>query len=276
MQKLLSIARVAGIHIRYSTSISDKWDVGVAVALFRPPTIAQQMSDSEHKFSDLCERVEQEHSFKNDFELRLDKDILLLEKRKKLEDEGRDLSELDVQIGVSALFVRDEWTRKGKEAINTHLLQDGRLESKDVKSVKRKLDRKLLLLTRQNVGVVLPWQLPFLINDGIESLRETAERCMKSLFSSPMPNARILGNSPSAHYRYKYPKQVRERRKTEGMILFIYPCQLMEKQTFLRKKEIKLVFNKNCIEDYKWCTSEELRAATSRRYTNALKSITFE
>lgn len=50
-----------------------KWNIGVAISLFRAPVIAK-MADIEKKFQEMCEDIDDESSLKNEFELRLEKD----------------------------------------------------------------------------------------------------------------------------------------------------------------------------------------------------------
>ena len=47
-----------------------------------------------------------------DFELKARKDEKLLEKRAQLEKEGKELSELDGEIGITSAMLVDEWTKK--------------------------------------------------------------------------------------------------------------------------------------------------------------------
>lgn len=50
------------------------FNVGVAIALFRSPKVAPELNNIEKRFQTLCDEIEAEQSFKNDFELRLETD----------------------------------------------------------------------------------------------------------------------------------------------------------------------------------------------------------
>jgi hypothetical protein len=157
------------------------------------------------------------------------------------------LSELDAQIGISALYTRDEWIRLSDEASQLYGLNDRKLdESHDARSTQRKLNEKLVLITKQMLPApdpsnkfIAPWQLPLqMCNEG-ESLREvytcfinchddrrtskfqSVERCLKNtLFTSgTVPSIRILGNAPLARYQYTYPKDVRIWKGVDGSIV---------------------------------------------------------
>uniref|UniRef100_A0A1I7WN71 Enoyl-CoA hydratase domain-containing protein 2, mitochondrial n=1 Tax=Heterorhabditis bacteriophora TaxID=37862 RepID=A0A1I7WN71_HETBA len=129
-----------------------KWDVMVSVVLWRPPIIAPPMTTTEQT---------------------------LLAKRTALEFEGKDLSELDGQIGVSNAVRIDEWTKKA-EQLNTqyHLSEPRMFQSSDERSLMRELDRKLVLIVKQRFGddkYVSPWILPQMKNKSGESLRQIAD-----------------------------------------------------------------------------------------------------
>lgn len=50
--------------------------------------------------------------------------LRLLAKRAELEAQGRDLSQLDEKIAVSATVLKEDWAREGKELWETHRLGD--------------------------------------------------------------------------------------------------------------------------------------------------------
>lgn len=97
-----------------------------------------------------------------------------MERRKILESEGKDLSLLDEQIGISNIYLLDEW-RKNAELLTKKFHLDKRDNSadNDFKSLERKIDRKLVLIVRQNFSKEYssPWILPQHRNNG-ETLKE--------------------------------------------------------------------------------------------------------
>lgn len=98
-----------------------------------------------------------------------------MEKRKKLEAEGKDLSALDEEILVASLQLKDDWLEKAEELIKTYNLNTRQaFDEEGPKSFRRKLDRKLALLVRQrfpdapDATYVSPWILPRRVHSGDE------------------------------------------------------------------------------------------------------------
>lgn len=66
----------------YSTSAgttsfnSKKWDINVSLTLFRMPLITSSPTDIEKKFMNISATIEHEQSYKSDFELKTEKDLM--------------------------------------------------------------------------------------------------------------------------------------------------------------------------------------------------------
>lgn len=144
-----------------------------------------------------------------------------MEKRKQLEEEGKDLSLLEGELGKTAMMEEEEWIKKKQLAYETYgIKKDAFEDKKNPKTLSRAFDRKLILLVRQrfdNMGdkYSSPWVLPQLKNDG-ESLRQTAEKCLGEVFSSNVKLS-IYGNAPQSHITYKYPKKLINGLKTTSV-----------------------------------------------------------
>jgi hypothetical protein len=99
----------------------------------------------------------------------------LLAKRQKLEEEGKNLSELNEEIGITAAQSEIEWSQFRDSIIDQYKLNDrDDLQDEDPKSLRYKLDRKLVLLVKQQFvdsPIISPWILPQLPNSG-ETLRQ--------------------------------------------------------------------------------------------------------
>lgn len=108
-------------------------------------------------------------------------------KRKKLEEEGKDLSQLDVEIGISTEQKEYDWKRVEETAMSDYKLGDlSTVQSADPKSLRYMLDRKLILLVKQKLGQrTSPWMLPQLKNSG-EPLRQVSSRFVRSLTRSSL------------------------------------------------------------------------------------------
>jgi hypothetical protein len=96
-------------------------------------------------------------------------------KRQKLEEEGRDLSQLNEEIGVTAEQKELEWEQHEKTMREQHKIGDlSTVQSDSDKSLRFKLDRKLVLLVQQNFDFMTsPWILPQKKNSG-ETLRQVS------------------------------------------------------------------------------------------------------
>ena len=143
-----------------------------------------------------------------------------MEKRKRLEEEGKDLSLLEGELGKTVMMEEEEWIKKKQLAFETYGIKRDAFEDKNPKTLSRAFDRKLILLVRQrfaNSGdkYSSPWILPQLKNDG-ESLRQTAEKCLGEVFSGDVKLS-IYGNAPQSHITYKYPKKLVDQLKTTSV-----------------------------------------------------------
>jgi len=260
---------------------SYKWNIGVSVALFQSPLIATQPSDIEQKFAQLCAKIDDEQSYKTDFELIMDKDRSLLDRRRQFEIEGKDLSELDEQLGISSIQKRDDWFQGGEEILEKFDIRRNNKLGLSDKNASSKSDRKLVLSIRQRFPppsdpeYVSPWQFPILMNNGKESLRQTVDRCLGDVLfaKNETPGIRAYGNAPLAHLRYKYPKKLRECTGVDGSILFLYVVQLLP-----TVEKLPLNFNEPMVADSRWCTSEEFNTLTegNRQYRSIIETILFE
>ncbi|CAK5112897.1 unnamed protein product [Meloidogyne enterolobii] len=266
-----------------------RWRIEVSLVIYRLPIIAPPMTEAERNFAQLSEVRENQTSYKCDFELELEKDAILLEKRKKMEAEGKDLSHLDQQLGVSSVQKRIEWSEKAQKLIEKYNLDNPPTNaSMDFKCLKRNLDRKLVLAVRQKFEdahtdeYVSPWILPQLMNKKGETLKETALRLLSLSLPSedtknPFPfEFQMYGNAPIAHYLYKYTKTMQDRLGFDGSIIFFYPAQILHSNKAINSWT-EVGFNPNKIADYKWCTGEEFdKLVGDRNYRNAFKSVFVE
>lgn len=214
---------------------------------------------------------ERERSLLNDFELKTRHDKKLLAKRAELEREGKELSELDEQIGLANTIIQDEWNRRGEQLVQSLQLANPRSrEVNDDRSLRRKLDRKLLLIVKQRFGqenYKSPWILPQLKHETGETLRETAERCIRQCADGV--TASIYGNAPFAVFTQKYPKPLAKRLDKAGAKLFFYHAALAPTSSFEP--------NKKEVVDYKWVVREEFWSTVpSKKYKSCVNSVFLE
>ncbi|KAK6746938.1 hypothetical protein RB195_000281 [Necator americanus] len=245
--------------MRLSALLRTRWDVVVSVALSRPQIIAPPMTEIEKNFQRLQLEEEREKSLLCDFELKSLSDEKLIAKRAELEREGKELSELDEQIGITNAQIEDEWNKEGEQLMESLGLNNPHSsEDKDERSLRRMLDRKLLLIVRQRMGQAnyeSPWILPQTKHLPGESLRETAERCLNEIASGV--KASIYGNAPFAVFSHKYPKPLKNRLESEGAKIFFYHAVLTPGSQFSPIKDE--------VVDYKWVVREEFWSTRSTK-----------
>ncbi|KAE9549455.1 hypothetical protein FO519_007330 [Halicephalobus sp. NKZ332] len=256
--------------------VEPQWDIYAAVAVCRLPIVAPEMTPIQKKFVQIQSEIENQRSFKSDFELREEKDKKILEKRKQLEEAGKDLSLLEGELGKTAMMEEEEWIKKKQISFETYgISRDAFEDKKNPKTLSRAFDKKLILLVRQRFASMdkysSPWILPQLKNDG-ESLRQTAERCVGEIFNGNVKLS-IYGNAPQSHITYKYPKKLVDQLKTAsaGGKVFIFQC-------FVDDPLRDVKFNDKMISDYRWCTVDEVPEVLGKQnlYQKTVSHILYE
>uniref|UniRef100_F1KX29 Large ribosomal subunit protein mL46 n=1 Tax=Ascaris suum TaxID=6253 RepID=F1KX29_ASCSU len=251
---------------------SQQWDIFAGVALLREPIIAPVMTDAERRYTEVLRRIEEEGSLLSDFELKHIKDTKLLAKRAQLEAEGRELSALDEQIGVTAEAQRDDWMKKGETSRKRFAIGDlSKVEENKDTSLRRKLQEKLILVVKQRFsrddGYSSPWILPQTANRCDENLKETAERCLSNIFEGAL-HATVSGNAPFSVYSYRYPSGLKrsETNNSVGAKVFFFSALISPFHNF--KVNVKEV------SDYKWVTADEFsKTIRSKPYRNSVSTL---
>ncbi|KAK9505284.1 hypothetical protein O3M35_009374 [Rhynocoris fuscipes] len=202
-------------------------------------TFSSEISKSNVEKWDLLAGLEYENSHKSNFEIRLENDL----KRMKDLKEGKiddDTDKVAKQTGQDFLDACNEELK----SFNFEKRQgDEKLEN-NLKSTRRALDRRLLLLIREKIGEKPTWILPQGLYKGEESLRITAERVLQEKCGHSL-NARFLGNCPCGYYKYRYPKYA--RKTAVGAKIFFFKAQLVQGE----------IDEKIC-KDFQWATRTEL------------------
>ncbi|KAJ1362467.1 hypothetical protein KIN20_022019 [Parelaphostrongylus tenuis] len=263
---IISIVAMRLSHILYNN-----WDVMVSVALSRSQVLAPVMSDVERRFHNLQMEEEREKSLLCNFELKSIQDEKLMAKREEFERLGKDLSELEEQIGATNAAIQDGWSRRGEQLMaKLQVASDSARKVNDEHSLQRMLDRKVLLIVQQRFnqeGYRSPWILPQTKHASGESLRETAERCLKQ--TADRLKASIYGNAPFAVFTQRYPKPLGSRLAKEGAKLFFYHAVVTPDSTFSPNKEE--------IVEYKWVTREEFWSIVpSKKYKACVDTVFLE
>jgi len=84
-----------------------------------------------------------------------------------------------------------------------------------VKSLERHLSSHLVLLVKQKLGSKEHWLMPQSTRLDGETMREAAERALTETAGKNL-DLLMLGNAPVGFYKFKYPKEVREKGGVEG------------------------------------------------------------
>lgn len=85
----------------------------------------------------------------------------------------------------------------------------------DLKNCERFMTSHLILLVKQKFGSENHWVLPQTTRRDDETMRQAAERALVET-AGPKLNSFMLGNAPVGFYKYKYPKDIREKSGVEG------------------------------------------------------------
>jgi len=197
-----------------ATNKREKWDIFAGVLVERLPIIAKNLNKLETEYQQLLDQIEYEKSCLSDFEIRHIRDVKVAEKIKKADGKF----DVDAVASQTAQDNADAWKKelaKFQFAPRTTAAD----QNNDVKSVNRKLDDTLVLLTEQQIGNRKIFVLPQgKRNDG-ETLRQTAERVLHAACGNSL-NVQFWGNAPCAFYKYKYPSGPNDLNAIGAKIFF--------------------------------------------------------
>ncbi|XP_030756925.1 39S ribosomal protein L46, mitochondrial [Sitophilus oryzae] len=251
--KTKNIQIINKANLKTTAELKQKWDLLTAVLIERKPVIIPELNELEKAFQDYIGAVEFERSLKNDFEIRLEK-----EKNSKTQD----VTDVDIVVKQSAQDFLDSC----KEELAKFTPADKKTSadrSNDIKSLKRKLDKHLVLVLKQKVGSQDFFILPQGEREDGETLRQCAERVLKEKCGSDI-KAHIYGNIPCGFYKYLYPHDVRKERNSLGAKIFIYFARYKSGQISDKKSE------------YQWLDKSELDGVLPEPYKKTLLPILFD
>lgn len=180
----------------------------------RPPRVSKSLSPLQVEMAELLQQMEVERSLYSDHELRALEEAQRLAKKKAdlLDDED------DEQDILLTQDLEDAWEQKFLQFQPGARVTDADKQN-DYTSLQRKLDRNLVLLVKEKLGDQEVWMLPQNEWQPGETLRVTAERALSSL-SEKRLEAKFLSNAPCGHYKFKFPKAVREDQGVGGRVFF--------------------------------------------------------
>jgi len=212
---------------------------------------------------ELVTQKELEGSMLSDHELKARSDKLREERKKA----GEEVEEMEEGV-TAALDMEDMWKKEASTftPAPTTTMADS---NGDVRSMDRKLDSSLRLLTKLQLGKDLHWDLPWTIREAGETMREAAERGLEERCGvSVRENSMLLGNAPSSFYKYKYPKHWAEKQGAKGAKVFIYKGYIQH-----QINQDVGVSVKEPLKDYQWATLEEMQQMLDRNTFKAVEQM---
>lgn len=209
-----------------------------------------------------------QQSLYSDHEIKHLEDV---KRAERLADKTKDVDEKDIEA-VAKQTAQDYEDVSTKELSEAKFASRTTLQDKDVSSINRCLDRRLLLMTKNQLGNhSCPWLLPMTrFNEtDHDSLRTTAEEAISlTLGDAYLDKIVFLGNSPSSVYSYRYPIKIRSGLDgKEGGRIFFFKATIKNPRKFSMKDVNKEL-------QYQWLTREEAKALLTKegnkRYWNRL------
>lgn len=253
-----SVASSAASSVKATTETSSNpWHLSCAVCIERAPLLTPQLAPLQQKMKETLRAIEDENSKQSDHELRIQQDLETAERIKTSgEVSGKQM------VMQTAADDEDAWEKDFAKFVPASCSGD-----EDKRSLNRSLDRPLHLLVQRRLGDSLIWDLPTVIRQEGESLRQVAERAILEHIGTSL-TAQILGNAPWAHYQYKYSRRVREETGKQGDKVFIF-------KAFYTGGQVQLQDN-GLVKDFTWARQEEIWPALYAPVSKALRQILYD
>lgn len=197
-------------------------------------------------------QLEFENSYKSDFELKEEKDIVMANALK----DGKLKVDLDGATQQTALDMKDLWKTELSRFQPAPRTTEADAKN-DTKSTDRKLDHPLTLIMEQNFGNEKIFLLPQGKISSGETLYDAAQRVIKELCGDAIQTS-IYGKAPCGFYKYKYPKTM--RGDVIGAKVFFYRAILKGGQVDAKRA------------NFEWLNKEELLTKVDK-YNNYKRSI---
>jgi large subunit ribosomal protein L46 len=181
--------------------------------------VSPALNPQEAAMMEMLRQVELEDSMLSDHEVRHKQDEERLEKKRRGE-----VLEGEEEAVITALDMEDAWKKEASvfTAAERTTAAD---KADDRRSVQRRLDAPLRLITQIALCDKKYWVLPNNVRAEGETMREAAERALRAHCGPHMPFS-VLGHAPLTFYKYKYPRRYRESSQRQGAKVFVYKAYL--------------------------------------------------
>lgn len=237
-----------------SAPAKEKWDLYAGVLVERLPVITKTMAPIEADFKKMLDQIEFENSLKSKHEIRKEMEKrqaeLLKAGKIDLDSEALKQTAQDLEDAYNDEFSKFKPAPRVTEADKKN----------DLKSLNRKLEETLVLLTEQKLGDKSHLLLPQGKHSAGESLRQTAERVLKENTGDDL-KVTFYGNAPVGFYKYKYPSATRQ--EAVGAKVFFFRCALHPGSQNVTDKKTK----------FQWLDQSELEKTLKEPYYHSVSQF---
>ncbi|XP_001660444.2 39S ribosomal protein L46, mitochondrial [Aedes aegypti] len=237
-----------------SKSAIEKWDIYAGVLVERLPVITKTLSPIEANFKSMLDQIEFENSLKSNHEIRKEMEKrqaeLLKAGKIDLDSEALKQTAQDLEDAYNDEFSKFKPASRITEADKAN----------DLKSLNRKLEETLVLLTEQKLGDKKYFLLPQGKHSASESLRQTAERVLKENVGEAL-KVTFYGNAPVGFYKYKYPNATRQ--EAVGAKVFFFRCVLNSGSQNVTEKKA----------NFQWLDQSELEKTLKQPYYHSVSQF---
>ncbi|XP_055628944.1 39S ribosomal protein L46, mitochondrial [Toxorhynchites rutilus septentrionalis] len=237
-----------------SSTAKEKWDIFAGVLAERLPVITKTLTPLEANFKTMLGQIEFENSLKSNHEIRKEtekRQVELLKAGKlDLDSEALKQTAQDLEDAYNDEFSKFKPAPRITEADKKN----------DTKSLNRKLEETLILLTEHKLGDKCLYILPQGKHVKGESLRQTAERVLKDAGGKAL-SVSFYGNAPIGFHKYKYPSTARQ--ETVGAKIFFFRCVLKPQTANISGKNVK----------WQWLDQSELQKTLNEHYYQSVSQF---
>ncbi|KAL5966679.1 39S ribosomal protein L46 mitochondrial [Taenia solium] len=217
------------------------WKIFAGLCIRRPAVVSPQLSPLQRHVQEFFSELEVQRSHLSAHEVRHRNDLEHMAKMAREQQEGKSSTarqqvptdgdsaslltakdmELIWEAGAKEFWKELGFASQSKDVNVPASAEEGKKTEVTSKATAwRKLDRILILLTRQRLGKSFDWGLPVVEVTGTSTLRSAAEDLAKALLP-PEAQCMIVGNAPVAMHAYAYRiDEGKEKGQKQGVQMY--------------------------------------------------------
>ncbi|VDM18533.1 unnamed protein product [Hydatigera taeniaeformis] len=216
------------------------WKIFAGLCIRRPAVVSLQLSPLQRQLQEFFTEVEIQRSHLSAHEVRHRNDLEHMAKVAREQQEKQESARYQTSAdgtATSLLTAKDmelSWEAGAKEFwkelgctslpgdmnVPASIEEESGTEAISKTTAWRKLDRILVLLTRQRLGKSFDWGLPVVEVTGTSTLRSAVEDLAKALLP-PEAQCMIVGNAPVAMHKYAYRiDEGKEKGQKQGVQMY--------------------------------------------------------